>query len=62
MSPPKFEAEERSNFIESYNGIHLPYSKYEVKEKSNNMEERSKSKDDESIEVNWEGELVSAVE
>ena len=52
MSPPKFEAEEKSlctkesskseNKNESkrpYNGIYLPNSKVEVKENSNNIEE-----------------------
>ena len=45
-----------------YNGINLPSSKDEVKYNSNNIEEGLNSQDVESIEVDWEGELISALE
>ena len=46
----------------SYNGIYISPSKYEEKEGSSSVEEISKSEVEESAEVEWEGELISALE
>ena len=75
MSSPKSETKERSSYIEEYsksrnnitkkcpyNGIYLPSSNDEVKKDSNSIQENSKYEDEESVEINWDGELVSAME
>ena len=46
----------------SYDGITLLFLKFVEREKSSNTEESSKYEDEDSIEVVWEGELVSVLE
>ena len=45
-----------------FDGITLPLSKFEVRENFSSIDVNSKSKDEDSIEVNCKDELISALE